>query len=125
VPELRPAVARSLVDRASRRAGMVGAVGIAPVATLVITPLQVRLVNDLASLHGKPLNAQRAAEAAGVVVAAMGWRLLARGAASVVPVPGWLVRGGVAYGATRALGRAADDYFSAPDARGPTKGGMG
>lgn len=106
---LRPAVAHLLVARASRRAGLVGAINIssgADVATLAL--LHVQLLAELSALHERPLGAERAAEAAAVVGAGFGWRALARAGASALPsVPGAAIRGGVAYAATRALGEAA------------------
>ena len=41
----------------------------------------------------------------------LGFRALARKAIGVVPVVGWVVKGAIAYTATRALGEAAVRYF--------------
>ena len=41
----------------------------------------------------------------------VGLRAVARSVLGVVPVAGWLVKGGIAYAGTRALGEAARRYF--------------
>ena len=44
--------------------------------------------------------------------AGFGMRTVARELLDFIPVAGWAVKGGVAYGGTRALGLAADEYFA-------------
>ncbi len=104
---LRPWVGRDMVERASRRAGVVGTLPLPGVNLPVLALIQVRLVAELAAIHDRPGGAERVAEAAAVVGAGFGWRALARSASGLVPGVGWAVRGTVAYGATRAVGEAA------------------
>jgi uncharacterized protein (DUF697 family) len=112
-PVLRETVADTLVARAARQAGATGVVAVIPGADLpAITLIQVRLVAQLAALHGRPLDVRRGLEIAGVLAGAIGWRALARRAVASVPVAGFAVRGGVAYSATRAVGEAARAYFA-------------
>jgi uncharacterized protein (DUF697 family) len=106
-PALRHAVSRDMVERASRRAGIVGTLPLPGVDLPALALIQVRLVAELAALHDRPGGAERVAEAAAVVGAGFGWRALARSASGLVPGVGWAVRGTVAYGATRAVGEAA------------------
>jgi uncharacterized protein (DUF697 family) len=43
--------------------------------------------------------------------AGLGFRAAARQLLATVPVAGWVIKGGVAYGGTKALGEAAHRYF--------------
>jgi uncharacterized protein (DUF697 family) len=106
-PALRPAVGRALVRRASRRAGTVGALPLGGADMPALSLLQVRLVSELAALHERPMNAERAVSAAAVMGAGFGWRGVARAARRTLPVPRWATGGTVAYASTRAVGEAA------------------
>jgi uncharacterized protein (DUF697 family) len=87
----------------------------------VLTLNQLRLVLRLAAVHGVEVDQQRAPEVLATVAAGLGLRTVARQLLGAVPVAGWLVKGAVAYGGTRALGEAAMRYFqtaaAAPAAR--------
>lgn len=120
-PLLRDIAARHLIARASRRSAAVGAVGFLPGAELpVLLAQQVRLVSQLAALHGRPLGRDRALELAGVVAAGYGWRGLARTAIRQVPGARLALRGGVAYAATRSTGEAALRWFERDASARPT-----
>jgi uncharacterized protein (DUF697 family) len=102
-----------LIARASRQAGTIGVVAVIPGADMpAMTLIQVRLVAQLGALYGRPLDARRGIEIAGVLAGAFGWRAIARRARGFVPVAGFALRGGVAYSATRAVGEAARTYFA-------------
>ena len=124
-PAMRAAVAEMLIARASRQAGAIGVVAVIPGADMpAMTLIQVRLVAQLAALYGRPLDARRGIEVAGVLAGAFGWRAIARRAA-VFPVARFAVRGGVAYSATRAVGEAARKYFAqAGDRATPAADGL-
>jgi len=111
-PGLRPAVGRVLVARAARRAAAVATVGIAASSFTAISAIQVGMIANVAALHDRDLDAQSAVEAAAVLGAGLGWRALARGGAEVLPLAGPVVRAGVAYATTRALGELAYARFS-------------
>jgi uncharacterized protein (DUF697 family) len=112
-PAMRPAVAEMLIARASRQAGTIGVVAVIPGADMpAMTLIQVRLVAQLGALYGRPLDARRGIEVAGVLASAFGWRAIARRARGFVPIAGFALRGGVAYSATRAVGEAARTYFA-------------
>lgn len=106
-PGLRPAVGRGLIRTATRQSAAIGALPLPGVDMPALALIQVRLVAQLAALHDRPFGAERAVEALAIVGAGFGWRALARSATGFVPVAGWIVRGTVAYGATRAVGEAA------------------
>jgi uncharacterized protein (DUF697 family) len=114
LPVLRDAVCDHLIESFARRNGIVAAAVFVPGADLPILTLnQARLVLRIAAAHGVEIDRQRLPEVLAVLGAGFGLRTLAREALDVVPVAGWLLKGGVAYAGTRALGEAARRYFSA------------
>jgi uncharacterized protein (DUF697 family) len=111
-PVLRKVVADRLIADASRRAGAIGVLVFVPGADMpILTVLQIGLVAQLAALHNHPLGAERAVEFGAVFGAGFGWRAVGRGLLGLLPGPSWPVKGGVAYGATRAMGEAARRWF--------------
>ena len=114
LPAMRPAVVRTIVKRFSTQNGVLGAAIFIPGADFpVLTLNQIRMVLRIAAAHGEEIDRERALEVLSVVGLGLGFRTIARQALGVVPVAGWAVKGGVAYGATRALGEAAEAYFAA------------
>lgn len=112
VPLLRGPVSRELIESFSRTNGIVGVAFFVPGADFAVLTLnQLRLVLRLAAVHGVEVDQQRAPEILATVAAGLGFRAVARQLLGVVPVAGWLVKGAVAYGGTRALGEAAHRYF--------------
>jgi len=112
LPTLRPAVVEQLVQRFSRQNGVIGAAIFVPGADLpVLTLNQLRLVLRLAAAHGVEIDNRRVPEVLAVVGNGFALRALARQLLGVIPVAGWAVKGGVAYGGTRAVGEAAKRYF--------------
>ena len=105
-PALRPAVGRRIVRSAARQSAAIGAVPLGGAAMPVLTLLQIKMVGQLATLYGRPMDAERIALALSVFGAGFGWRALGRTAVGHVPGPGWAIHGGLAYGVTRALGEA-------------------
>jgi uncharacterized protein (DUF697 family) len=87
----------------------------------VLTLNQIRLVLRLAAAHGVDVDQQRAPEILATVAAGLGFRTVARQILGVVPVGGWLVKGAVAYGGTRALGEGAVRYFQQVSPSEPTR----
>jgi uncharacterized protein (DUF697 family) len=105
------------VKTAARQNGVVGAAVFVPGVDLpVLTLNQLRLVLRIAAAHGQEVGPARLPEALGIVGAALSLRTVARSLVGVVPWVGWAVKGGVAYGGTRALGEAA---VRAYDGRAP------
>jgi uncharacterized protein (DUF697 family) len=114
LPALRPAVCDELVRRASRQNGFIGAAVFLPGVDLpVLTLNQLRLVLRIAAAHGQEVGPARLPEALGVLGAGLGLRSVARSLTGLVPGVGWAVKGGVAYGGTRALGEAAVRAYEA------------
>jgi uncharacterized protein (DUF697 family) len=112
LPAIRQAVCQEVVRRFARQNGILGAAIFIPGADLpVLTLNQIRMVLRLAAAHGEEIDGERAVELLGVVGAGLGFRALARQALTVVPGPGWAIKGGVAFAGTLALGEAAIAYF--------------
>jgi uncharacterized protein (DUF697 family) len=114
LPVLRPAVCEQLIRKFSRQNGLISALVFIPGVDMpALTLNQIRLVLRIALAYGQDIGAERSAEVAGVVGAGFGLRALARQLLDLVPVAGWVVKGGVAYVGTRAIGEAAVRYFDA------------
>lgn len=112
-PPLREAATELLVQRAARRAAVIGGAGVLSGATMpVLTVLQAKLVMDLAVVHDREIGMERGLELAAVVAAGFGWRAIGRGALLFVPGPAFALRGGVAYAGTRAIGEAAARWLA-------------
>jgi uncharacterized protein (DUF697 family) len=113
VPAVRAAVCAELIARASRRNGVLGAAIFIPGADFpVLTMNQLRLVLRIGAAHGVAVDNERVPEIMGVIGSGLAFRAAARQALGFVPLAGWAVKGGVAYGGTRALGEAAVKYFA-------------
>ncbi len=112
LPAIRPIVIEGLIDKAAKQNGLVAAaVWIPGVDMPVLTALELRLVMQIAACYGHELGPDRAVELAGVVGAGFGLRTIARELLDFVPIAGWMVKGAVAYSGTRAIGKAAQEYF--------------
>ncbi len=114
LPALRSAVVEELIRRHSRQSALLGTVtGRSRAAMPLITLDQVRLVLRIAAAYGFEIGRDRVPEVLAVVAGGFGLRAAARAAIRLAPFSGWVVRGGVAYGGTRAIGEAAKRYFEA------------
>ena len=112
LPVLREAVCEELIRKFSRQNGVLGVLVFVPGADLpILTANQVRLVLRIADAHGFEIDRERLPEVLAVVASGLGFRALARKAIAYVPFVGWVVKGAVAYTATRALGEAAVRHF--------------
>jgi uncharacterized protein (DUF697 family) len=122
LPVLREAVVDRLIVRFSRQNGVVGTAVFMPGADMpLLTMNQVRMLLRIADAYGFELDRRRVPEVLGVVGGGFGFRAVARSMLGVVPLAGWAVKGGIAYGGTRAFGEAARRYFEsrAPVTRVP------
>jgi len=109
LPVLRGAVCKRIVASFARKNGLVGAAVFVPGADLPVLALnEVRMLLLLDQAYGLELDPrERLPEIAATLGAGFGLRAVARELLDLVPVAGWAVKGGVAYGGTRALGEAA------------------
>ncbi len=114
LPVLREAVCGALIERFSRQNGIAAVAIFVPGADFpVLTLNQLRLVLRLAAAHGVEVDQKRLPEILATLGAAFGLRAVARQLLGAIPVAGWLLKGGIAYAGTRALGEAAHRYFAA------------
>ena len=114
LPVLRDPVCDALIESFSRKNGILGVAIFVPGADFpVLTLNQIRLVLRLGSAHGVEIDQERLPEVLATVAAGFGFRTVARQLLGAVPVAGWALKGGIAYGGTRAIGEAARRYFAA------------
>jgi uncharacterized protein (DUF697 family) len=114
LPVLREAVVEQTVKKFSLQNGILGVAIFIPGADMpALTLNQIRMVFRLAAAFGENIDLDRAFEILAVVGAGFGFRAIAREAVAFVPGIGWVVKGGIAYAGTQALGRAAAAYFDA------------
>ena len=112
LPALRPYVIERVIETSARRNGMLAAAAFSPRADMpLLTSTNMRMVLQIGVCHGLDVGVDRAVELIGVLGAGVGLRSTARGLVGAVPLAGWVVKGGVAYSGTRALGRSAVEYF--------------
>lgn len=112
LPALREPLCRELIESFSRKNGIAAVAIFVPGADFpVLTLNQLRLVLRLAAAHGVEVDQQRAPEVLATIAAGLGFRAVARQVLGAIPVAGWLLKGGIAYVGTRAVGEAAHRYF--------------
>jgi uncharacterized protein (DUF697 family) len=114
VPLLRVPVCEHLVASFARKNALVAAAVWIPGADLPILALnELRLVLRVAQAYGVESARDRLPELAATLGAGFGLRALARELLDLIPGAGWVLKGAVAYGGTRALGEAACLRFAA------------
>jgi uncharacterized protein (DUF697 family) len=112
IPALRPHVVERVIETAARRNAVIATAVWIPGADMpLLTAVDMRMVLQIGVCYGIDVNADRVVELLGILGAGFGLRTAARELLDVVPLAGWVVKGGVAYSGTRALGRAAVEYF--------------
>lgn len=113
-PFVRRPLATDAISATSLQNAAVGFVPIIPGADMPIMTLnQMKMVLQIATAYGQPLDANRIKELACVLGGAFIARNIARAGAKLVPFAGWLVSGAIGFAATEAMGRAAVEYFEA------------
>ena len=78
----------------------------------ILTAMQMRMVLSIGACYGEKISPDRAVELLTVLGAGFGFRTIAREMLDFVPVAGWAAKSAFAYSATKALGKAADEYFA-------------
>ena len=111
-PFMRRSLAKEAVQATSMQNAGISLVPIIPGADLPILTLnQAKMVLQIAAAYGQDMDKSRAKELAAVVGGAYLFRVVARELVELVPVLGFLIKPGVAYGGTAAVGNAAIEYF--------------
>lgn len=112
LPLLRKPVADEVIRRTAWQNGLIGAITFLPGTDMpVLTANQIKMVLELAAVYGEKINFERAKEILVVVGGGFTFRAIARQFLSFLPGPGWVIKGGVAYSGTVAIGKAAQRYF--------------
>lgn len=109
---MRRAVAVERVKNTAVQNALIGAIALIPGADLpLMTANQSKMLLQIAAAYGEQLGAQRWKELAGVVGGAFALRAVARQAVAFLPGFGWVIKGGIGYTGTIAMGFAAIKYF--------------
>jgi uncharacterized protein (DUF697 family) len=109
---LRRPLAKDAVQVTSLQNAGIGLVPLIPGADLPIMTLnQAKMMLQIAAAYGHEMDKTRAKELAAVVGGAYLCRVVARELVEFVPVLGFIIKPGVAYGGTSAVGYAAIEYF--------------
>ena len=107
----RPLALEAVRETAVQNAG-IGVVAIIPGADLPLMTLnQVKMLLEMAAAYGEELSLGRIKEIAAVVGGAFACRAAARQIIGAVPGVGWVVKGGIGYTGTIAMGYALLEYF--------------
>lgn len=107
----RPLALESVNETAVQNAG-IGVVAIIPGADLPLMTLnQVKMLLAMAAAYGEELSLGRIKEILAIVGGAFACRSVARQAIGIVPGIGWVVKGGIGYVGTVAMGHALIEYF--------------
>lgn len=112
LPSFRKAAIEKVIRETAAKNALIGGITILPGSDMpILTANQIRMVLKIAAIHGEKLTLARCKELLAVVGAGFTFRALARQLLDLLPGPGWIIKGGVAYGGTVALGRLAKKYF--------------
>lgn len=113
-PFVRRPLALDSVSSTSFQNAAVGFVPIIPGADMPIMTLnQAKMVLQISTAYGKPLDADRIKEIAAVVAGGFLFRNIARSLTKIIPGAGWVISGVIAFVSTEAMGRAVIEYFEA------------
>lgn len=122
LPSLREASCRQVIRRTARQNSLIGALFFLPGTDMpVMTLNEARMVLRIAASYGEDIGTERALEILSVVGGGFGFRAIARQALNLLPGPSWVIKSGVAYGGTVAVGRAAMAYFEGPVRMTPSR----
>ncbi|MDR0308369.1 MAG: hypothetical protein LBH87_00365 [Coriobacteriales bacterium] len=109
---VRPAKVTDIIHANSIQNGVISLAFFLPGADLPILTLnQMRMFLQIAAAYGLKLSFQRYRELAAILLAAFGFRGLARYLVARLPMLGWALKPAISLGTTFALGRAADIYI--------------
>lgn len=112
-PAFRAAATASVVSATSWQNAAVATFLAVPGADMpVLTANQIKMVLEIAAIHGENIGVERAKEILAVIASGFVLRTVAREALGFIPAAGWIVKGGVAYSGTVAIGKAIQRYFS-------------
>jgi uncharacterized protein (DUF697 family) len=102
---------KELVQVCSVAAGAVTIQPIPLVDTILITPIQIGLVQGIGKIHGYKLDSKSVLEILGTFGASIVAQNLIMGAAKLIPFVGWVVSISIGFALTWAIGEVSDHYF--------------
>lgn len=112
LPVFRDEVVKRIIADTARQNALIGVAVFVPGADMPLMTLnQVRMALRIAMVYGEELTIKRLNEILAVIGSGMALRTGARQLLGLVPVAGWAVKGGIAYGGTYAMGEALKKYF--------------
>ncbi len=113
-PFIRRPLALDAITATSCQNAVVGFVPFLPGADMPIMTLnQIKMVLQIATAYGQPLDKDRVKEIVVIVAGAFLCRNIVRAITKVIPFGGWFVSGAMGFAATEAMGRAMIEYFEA------------
>lgn len=123
LPVFRDSAAESIINQIALVNSLIGGVSLIPGSDMpLLTFNQIKMVLRIAALYGEELSVDRATEIILTIGGGFIFREIARQLLTFIPGPGWIIKGGVAYSGTVALGKAAESYFKGvKDSRGQVK----
>lgn len=111
-PFMRRPLAKDAVQVSALENAGIGLLSFIPGADLpIMTLVQAKMVLQIAAAYGQEMSVDRLKEVGAVVIGAYLSRSIARKLIAAVPVIGFVVRTGIAYGSTYAMGNAVIEYF--------------
>ena len=111
-PFVRRPLANDAVQTTALQNAAIGAIPFIPGADLPLMTLnQAKMVLQIAAAYGQSMGKERIKELVAVVGGAFVFRTLARELLEFIPVLGFLIRPGIGYAGTTAIGFAVVEYF--------------
>ena len=112
-PFVRRPLANDAVQATALQNAVIGLVPFIPGADLPLMTLnQAKMVLQIAAAYGQAMGKERIKEMIAVVGGGLVFRTLARGLIEFVPILGFLIRPGIGYAGTTAIGFAVIEYFA-------------
>ncbi len=112
VPTFKEEVANRVIAETARQNAVIGVAVFIPGADMpIMTINQIRMILRLSAVYNQELSAKKLYEILAVVGGGFVFREAARQTLLVIPVAGWAVKGGIAYGGTIAMGQLAKKYL--------------
>lgn len=110
-PEERTAAVRELIVVCATAAGAVAIQPIPMLDVLLVSPIQIALVQGVGRIYGHRLDQKAVLEMMGAFGASLVAQNVMMAAAKLVPFAGWIAGAAMAYATTWAIGEVADHYF--------------
>jgi uncharacterized protein (DUF697 family) len=102
---------RELVQVCSVAAGAVTIQPLPIVDTVLVTPIQIGMVQGIGKIHGYKLDSKSIVEILGTFGASIVAQNMIMAAAKFIPFVGWVVSISIGYALTWAIGEVSDHYF--------------